>query len=317
MASATPTPNLVGGTIDNESLRRQKQEMGEALSRAHRTGTKAGQHNGSTPGLSSAAPSLRRSMSLATDQADTVMTDVKVNGTSSTPQPQEDAKGLIPSTQGAGQQVPTAVEELEQAELVTEVVTNGVRPHPETTSAMSATSTAFNYLNQSIVPMERRLRDPGRGKESPFLRFAPAILTRSLGWDFALLASATFMTNPSLANDPRWKLTRYGDPVRTQTGGFIALPPSYRDVRILVNLADETHRRRRHKVFFMHNATVYKESNSMHVPGAFEVRLVPGTNTLVIEVLADLREGERKAYAPDHLQFDFERCTMVLYLNGP
>jgi len=146
--------------------------------------------------------------------------------------------------------------------------------------------------------MERRYRDPGRG------------------WDFALLHSVTFMTNPSLANDPRWKLNRYGSVETTQTCGFIALPPSYRDVRIIPNLiTDELHRRSRHKVFFMHNSTVYKESNSMHVPGAFEVRLLPGENVLVIEVLADLREGEVKAYAPQHLQFDFERCTMMLWLN--
>jgi hypothetical protein len=125
------------------------------------------------------------------------------------------------------------------------------------------------------------------------------------------------MTNPSLPNDPRWKLTRYGDSKMTQTCGFIALPSSYRDVRVIINLTDEIHRRKRHKVFFMHNGTVYRESNSMHVPGAFEVRLVPGTNTLVIEALADLRAGERKPYAPDHLQFDFERLTMMLYLNTP
>lgn len=135
------------------------------------------------------------------------------------------------------------------------------------------------------------------------------------GWDHALLSSVTFMTNPSLANDPHWKLSRHGSATRTQTSGFIALPPSYRDIRIIPNLTSEAHKRRRHKVFCMHNNTVYREGNSLHVPGAFEVRLVPGENVLVVEVLADLREGERKEYAPSQLQFDFERCTLIVHLS--
>ena len=40
MGSATPTPTVAGGTIDNESLRRQKEEMGQALSRAQRENPK-------------------------------------------------------------------------------------------------------------------------------------------------------------------------------------------------------------------------------------------------------------------------------------
>ncbi|ETI25963.1 hypothetical protein G647_02740 [Cladophialophora carrionii CBS 160.54] len=296
MGPSTPTPHVVGGTIDSESLRRQKREMGEALNRAQRATSKTTQVNGSTPGPSSAAPSVRRSMSLATDQADVVMADIKTNGTSGTPQAEEAMK----TPQAPPQQLPTPVQEFETPLPGDAPLTNGITlhaPHPQSNPAKVSTNTAFNYLNQSVVPMERRFRDPGRG------------------WDFALLSSVTFMTNPSLPNDPRWKLIRHGSPIKTQTSGFIALPPAYRDIRIIPELTSELHSRRRHRVFFMHNATVYKESNSVHVPGAFEVRLVPGENVLVVEVLADLREGERKEYAPSQLQFDFERCTMIVHLN--
>ncbi len=158
--------------------------------------------------------------------------------------------------------------------------------------------------------MERRFRDPGRGKLRLLTLASSNFADRLSGWDYALLDSVTFMTNPSLANDQRWKLMRHGSLTRTQTSGFIALPPSYRDIRIIPNLTPEFLRRRRHKVFCMHNATVYRESNSVHVPGAFEVRLVPGENVLVVETLADLREGERKEYAPSQLAVRLSRGAL-------
>ncbi|OAP63239.1 hypothetical protein AYL99_02466 [Fonsecaea erecta] len=306
MASSTPTPNLVGGTIDSESLRRQKEEMGQALSRVQRASSKATQVNGSTPVPSSAAPSVRRSASLATttEQADTTTSEVKVNGTTSTPQPQEAVRASQPPAQTPSQQVPSHVQEIEIDLPNTLPLTNGTH-HPDPSAPHSSspgTSTNppganDNYLNQSVIPMERRFRDPGRG------------------WSHALLASVTFMTNPSLPNDPRWKLVRYGSATRTQTSGFIALPAHYRDLRIIPTTTTELARRRRHRIFFMHNNTVYKESNSNHVEGAFEVRLVPGENVLVVEVLADLREGERKTYAPSQMQFDFERSTLIVHLS--
>jgi hypothetical protein len=68
-------------------------------------------------------------------------------------------------------------------------------------------------------------------------------------------------------------------------------------------------------VLFIHNNTVYREPNSLHVPGAFEVRLHPGENLLGVEVLADLREGERNEWAGREGQFDFERCGLIVQLN--
>lgn len=170
MGSATPTPNLVGGTIDSESLRRQKQEMGEALSRV-RSGSKTAQLNGSTPVPSSAAPSVRRSMSLLTEQTDTPMADAKVNGTADTPQSQDVAARVSQTPlPGSNQQLPTPVQDIEMAMPGAAPLTNGTGTHATSTQPTNAPKpahlTAFNYLNQSVVPMERRYRDPNRGKLS-------------------------------------------------------------------------------------------------------------------------------------------------------
>lgn len=166
MGSSTPTPNLVGGTIDGESLRRQKQEMGEALSRV-RSGSKTAQLNGSTPVPSSAAPSIRRSMSLLTEQTDTAMTDVKVNGTADTPQPHDGAARTSQTPlQISNQQLPTPVQDIEMAMPGAAPLTNGTGTQATSNTPKPAHLTAFNYLNQSIVPMERRYRDPDRGKLS-------------------------------------------------------------------------------------------------------------------------------------------------------
>ncbi len=111
--------------------------MGEALNRAHRATSKPGQVNGSTSVPSSAAPSLsvRRSISLLTEQADTVMTDVKTNGTSATPQPQEHTRVSQPLAQG--QQLPSAVQEVDTPLPNTMPLTNGITlhaPHPQASS---------------------------------------------------------------------------------------------------------------------------------------------------------------------------------------
>jgi hypothetical protein len=102
-------------------------------------------------------------MSLATDQADTSMMDVKTNGTAGSP----DADEAVKTPQTSGQQLPTPVQEFETPLPSGTPLTNGITlhaPHLQASPAKVPTNTAFNYLNQSVVPMERRFRDPGRGK---------------------------------------------------------------------------------------------------------------------------------------------------------
>jgi hypothetical protein len=55
-------------------------------------------------------------------------------------------------------------------------------------------------------------------------------------------------------------------------------------------------------------------SQQVQQDGSYEVKLQPGENTIVIDAIAALREGEKKEYAPPHLQFDFERFQLVVIL---
>lgn len=158
MGSSTPTPTVVGGTIDNESLRRQKEEMGQALNRAQRANSRVHQANGSTPVPSSAAVSVRRSMSAITELQDTAMSDA--DG-SSNPQAQDAA--LKSSQTPAPAQLPTPVMEVDPQDSAAPL-TNGIHNHEQ--SVPPPGHQAANVFTQSENPLERRYRDPGKGKLS-------------------------------------------------------------------------------------------------------------------------------------------------------
>lgn len=283
MGSSTPQPQSAAFTIDSESLRRQKEEMGEALNRA-RASSRGTQVNGSTPVLSSAAISVRRSASVATERTDVKASNA--NGTSATtPQLATASTANLPANDVA--QLPTPVQEL-GTPAPAAPLTNGFRSHESLTPQGTS--------KQSVIPFERQYRDLGKGIES------------------ALLGSVIFMTNPNNPNDPKWKLVRQASATRTQTSGFISVPFGYRDVRIIPLPTAEFKSRRRSRVLVMHNALVFREPNSP-VAGAYDVQLVPGENTLSVEVLADLKDGERNDYAPPQLQFDFEKCTLIINVS--
>ncbi|KAL2444790.1 hypothetical protein ABEF95_017259 [Exophiala dermatitidis] len=296
MGSSTPTPTLVGGTIDNESLRRQKEETGQALSRARRASSRHAQANGSTPVPPTATPSVRRSVSQVsqgaevTEQPDIVMAEATANGTA-TPQPQEVIPKASQTPAPAPVQLPTPVREVDTP-APGGALTNGTRGYEPTASRPAPHSAD----GTSPVPFERRFRDPGKGLES------------------ALIGSVIFKTNPTLPNDPKWQLVRRASPIRTQTTGFISLPFNYRDIRIIPVTTPELKSRRRHRILVIHNTQVYREPNSPF-PGAYDVRLYPGENVLSVEVLADLRDGERRDAGPQ-LQFDFEKCTLIVNLGS-
>ena len=153
IGSSTPTPTLVGGTIDSESLRRQKEEMGQALSRTQRASSKPIQANGSTPVPSSTAPSIRRSVSLATEQPDGATIDVN---NPSTPQSQEIPRiSQAPTTAS----LPSPVKEIETPGQAAPL-TNGIRHHEAPLSQPSQTAL---ISQQSVIPFERHFRDPGKG----------------------------------------------------------------------------------------------------------------------------------------------------------
>lgn len=123
------------------------------------------------------------------------------------------------------------------------------------------------------------------------------------------------MTNPNSPSDPKWKLIRYAEPAKTQTSYLICLPMNHQYIRVIPRLTSELHSRRRHRLFVTVNGQVFTEPNSTSVEGAYDVQLKLGDNEIGVEVLADLREGEKKEYAPPQLQFDFEKCTMLINLG--
>ncbi|KAK5050392.1 hypothetical protein LTR84_003673 [Exophiala bonariae] len=289
MGSSTPTPTVAGGTIDNESLRRQKEEMGQALNRAQRATSRVQQANGSTPVPSSAAISVRRSISIITDQQDTIMSDT--NG-SDTHKGQDTARKTS-QTPGVAQ-LPTPAVETDPQDP-TKPLTNGIHKHES--SATPESSHAANVVRQSDSPLERKYRDPGKDVTT------------------ALLASVTFMTNPNGPSDPKWKLTRYASPIKTQTSCLTCLPMNHQYMRIIPRFTSELKRRRRHRSFVVVNGQTIPQPTSSSVEGAYDVLLKPGTNEISVEVLADLKEGERKDYAPPQLQFDFERLSMIINLG--
>lgn len=156
MGSSTPTPTVAGGTIDNESLRRQKEEMGQALNRAQRANSRVHQANGSTPVPSSTAVSVRRSISIITEPQDTVMSDT--NGPD-TPKVQDTVRK---SSQTPGvAQLPTPAMEVDPQDP-TKPLTNGIHNHEP--SGTPPTGHATNAVMQSQSPLERKARDPGKGK---------------------------------------------------------------------------------------------------------------------------------------------------------
>ena len=151
MGSQTPTPTVAGGTIDNESLRRQKEEMGQALSRAQRASSRTRQANGSTPGPLSATASFRRSISEITDQQDTIVADTNGTGV-----PSSEATVKVSQTP-APVHLPTSVVETDPANPGNPPLTNGNVHHDQSKSLTTRESL------QSENPLERRYRDPGKG----------------------------------------------------------------------------------------------------------------------------------------------------------
>jgi hypothetical protein len=120
------------------------------------------------------------------------------------------------------------------------------------------------------------------------------------------------MTHPNLPGDPKWKLKRFASDSRTQTSSYIFLPADHFYLRLTPSLTSELKSRRNWKVAVSSNWQTV--SSSAHVPGAYDFRLQPGENTIVVDAIAELKEGERKDYAPPQMQFDFERIQLVVVL---
>ena len=99
-------------------------------------------------------------------------------------------------------------------------------------------------------------------------------------------------------------------PTQTQTLSVAYLPSTHSYLRVQPEVTSELKSRRDWKLCVSSNWRLVSPVNS----GAYEFRLQPGENTIVVDALASLKEGERKEYAPPHMQFDFERFQLVVTL---
>ncbi|RMZ83470.1 hypothetical protein DV737_g1597, partial [Chaetothyriales sp. CBS 132003] len=261
MGTTTPTPNISGGAVDSESLKRQKEEMSQALSRANRRGSRS-LANG-TPDPASSAASVARSLS-SVEPSDVTMTGPAL--------PTPVMNGVPPSMQA-----PTV---------------NG-HQYPDGPGSHGSGLSRSIY-SASNNPIERKYRDPGKGLAD------------------ALLASVTYMTHPNLPGDPKWKLQRFSSASKTQTSSYIYLPSSHFYLRLIPTLTDELRSRKNYKVCVSANWQSVLPSSA--VPPTYDFRLQPGENIIVVDVIADLKSGEKKDYAPPQMQFDFERIQLVIVL---
>lgn len=133
IGGSTPTPNFVGGAVDNESLKRQREETSQALGRLNRRESKAL----NTPAPST-APSMTRSLSSVEPNGDVNMTGVNGIGPGTPAGTMDSVRGSLPPQK---QTTPAPHQ------------TNGFRP-PE----------MYRHAPvESDNPMERKYRDPDKG----------------------------------------------------------------------------------------------------------------------------------------------------------
>src|SRR5271168_2668546 len=123
------------------------------------------------------------------------------------------------------------------------------------------------------------------------------------------------MTCPRMADDPKWKLTLFPSSARTQTRSDIWLPADHYYIRVKVELKEECFKRNRHRLVVCRNWEQLQPLAEDRY--TFDFRIYEGNNDIVIDLIADLKEGDSKPYAPPQLQLDFERRQFGLWLRAP
>ena len=135
------------------------------------------------------------------------------------------------------------------------------------------------------------------------------------GLNDALLSGVTFLTCPRMPHDPKWKKTLYASGTKTQISSYIYLPSDHYYLRVIPQLTEEIRSRKKYKLVVCRNwETLFPQQD---LPGAYDFRIHPGENNIVVDVVAELAEGETKAYAPPQLQLDFERIQFIIFLRDP
>jgi hypothetical protein len=280
-----------GGSIDNDSFRRQREETGHALARAQSTDKKVAM----TP---ASATDTNEKRSVSATATPGVPDSTKFEDSS-----KEDSSQTVTDPSKAAQlsnaQPPPSSQSLSTSVMQPPQFANGLLP------SGSQYGGQINIVPAAIPkpaferdsPFDRIFRDPGKGIED------------------ALLGGVTFMTCPRMPNDPKWKVTRYASTTMTQTAAYVYLPSDHYYLRIIPHLTDELRSRKKYKMVVCRNwETLFPQQD---IPDVYDFRIHPGENNIIVDVVAELKEGESKPYAPPQLQLDFERIQYIVMLRDP
>lgn len=287
----TPTPATNGSTytVDQGSLQRQKMALATALDR---TSNREPAQKMSTP-----APAVqqtpRRSVSV-------VDLDVPMTGTNGTTTKNIEATPVSASTVQPNLPAP---------------VLEGEPPRPQLQPSLYPTPTPMLNGHVTIPSQPSTAIQPGTFKEStnPHDRRHRDLHKSALD---ALLQSITYMTNPLIPPDPHWRITRHASPTQTQLSYYTYLPSTHSSLRVIPELHPSLKSgSRKYKLFVLNNNTMLPASPDIAGGGVYDLHLVPGDNEVRVEAIAALPEGERKEYAKDHEQFDFEKVTFYIHLR--
>lgn len=287
----TPTPATNGSTytVDQGSLQRQKMALATALDR---TSNREPAQKMSTP-----APAVqqtpRRSVSV-------VDLDVPMTGTNGTTTKNIEATPVSASTAQPNLPAPVLEGEPPRPQLQPSLYPTPTPMLNGHVTIPSQPSTAIQpgTFKESTNPHDRRHRDPHKSALD------------------ALLQSITYMTNPLIPPDPHWRITRHASPTQTQLSYYTYLPSTHSSLRVIPELHPSLKSgSRKYKLFVLNNNTMLPASPDIAGGGVYDLHLVPGDNEVRVEAIAALPEGERKEYAKDHEQFDFEKVTFYIHLR--
>jgi hypothetical protein len=280
-----------GGSIDNDSLRRQREETGQALARAQSTDKKAAV----TP-ASATDTNEKRSMSAAATPA--VLDSTKLEDSSK----EDSSQTVADSTKAAplsDAPQPPSSQSLSTSVMQPPQFTNGLLP-------------PGNQYGGQINIVPPAIPKPAFERDSPFDRI---FRDSGKGLEDALLSGVTFMTCPRMPNDPKWKVTRYASSTMTQTAAYIYLPSDHYYLRVIPHLTDELRSRKKYKMVICRNwETLFPQQD---IPDVYDFRIHPGENNIIVDIVAELKEGESKPYAPPQVHLDFERIQYIVMLRDP
>jgi len=288
----TPTTPAVNGTnsnsytVDQDALQRQRSALASAMKQSR------GDSQRELTPAPTVQSSLRRSVSVL--DFDVPMTGT--NGHTASTTPVEPIKPVVPPGPAS---IPTpTLEGVPPQQTLKPIPYTPAAPVTNGYHVPSMPAPAVGIFAESTNPIDRKFRDTNKSSAD------------------ALLQSVTYMTNPLMPSDPKWRLVRYASPSKTQTSYYTYLPSSHNSLRIMPELhADLKARKQKYKLFVLNNGTALPASPDVAGQGVYDLHLVPGENVVTVEAISALKEGERKEYAKEWEQFDFERVTFYVFLR--